>query len=264
MIVDFVQDASLTLDPLTAYPTVAAERWKPYRELLDESGNVVFLFGAHLLRGLGHVVLVDAGVGPAPQEPIEGGHLIDSLAALGVAPSDVTDVIFTHLHFDHIGWSTIGNEVVFEHAQYHVHKEAWEHAMRGEAPLPFEGEEDRPIRRLAPLRDRVALWESDGEILDGISARLASGHCPGHCMFEVSTDESTIALLGDVAHHVVELIEPGWPGIGDTQVDLARSTASRLAAELAQRSLPFATAHFRPSVFGRLHKHNGRRVWKAA
>src|SRR5579862_2058496 len=62
-------------------------------------------FGGFLVRTPDRVIVVDTGIGGGaiPELPI--GSFPEKLAAAGVSPEHVTDVIFTHLHFDHVGWS---------------------------------------------------------------------------------------------------------------------------------------------------------------
>src|SRR3954454_11140928 len=64
-----------------------------------------------LVRTPTRLTLIDAGAGPADSAVgrwlVVGGTLPDELAAVGVAPDDVGDVILTHIHSDHIGWSTV-------------------------------------------------------------------------------------------------------------------------------------------------------------
>jgi glyoxylase-like metal-dependent hydrolase (beta-lactamase superfamily II) len=64
------------------------------------------LSGGYLLRAGDRVVLIDAGLGEYEDEQWHGGQFLDSLRGLGVAPAEVTDVVFTHLHWDHFGPGT--------------------------------------------------------------------------------------------------------------------------------------------------------------
>lgn len=81
--------------------------------------------GGYLLRAGERVVLVDAGLGEYEDEQRHGGRFIGSLRELGVTPAEVTDVVFTHLHWDHFGWATRQGEVVFSSATYRVHRADW-------------------------------------------------------------------------------------------------------------------------------------------
>src|SRR3954464_4119212 len=75
------------------------EDWAPHRALLADDGMLEVALGGFLVRHGDRVALVDTGVGLINSPPFQGGQLIDNLAALGVTPADVTDVLFTHLHF---------------------------------------------------------------------------------------------------------------------------------------------------------------------
>ena len=126
-------DAVGTLAELEqAYPDVEAQEWAPYRELYPElfAGSRWRLpVKIHLIRSGGTTVLVDTGVGPRGSFPMWRGEreglLPAALAELGVE-RDAVDVVFlTHLHIDHIGWTTDeGAEVLFPNARYLVHAEA--------------------------------------------------------------------------------------------------------------------------------------------
>ena len=76
-----------------------------------------------------------------------GGHLLESLAGIGVTPDDVTDVLFTHLHFDHIGWATVDGVPTFPKATYRCDVRDWDH---------FYGTDDDATATLR--RDRRPAW----------------------------------------------------------------------------------------------------------
>src|SRR5450432_3343542 len=97
--------------------------WDVYRDFLDHDGLLEHGLGGFLIRTGDHMVLVDTGVGPnqiGPYGPydrvIKGGELPGRLKALGVDPSEITDVVFTHLHPDHYGWATHADATLFPRA----------------------------------------------------------------------------------------------------------------------------------------------------
>src|SRR5579885_1390147 len=95
--------------------------WSPHADLLGPDGMLEMCFGGFLVRGgpLGErVVLVDCGAGEINRGMIVGGELPASMAALGVGLEDVTDVVFTHLHFDHVGWASTDGRPTFPNATY--------------------------------------------------------------------------------------------------------------------------------------------------
>jgi glyoxylase-like metal-dependent hydrolase (beta-lactamase superfamily II) len=260
--IDPVHDGRLVLSPEFQYrDSVAPERWSRHRSHLDGDGKVVNEVGGYLVRGLGdRVVLVDCGIGPSPQPPWRGGGLPASLARLSIDPSEVTDVVFTHLHFDHIGWT--GS---FDQARFHAHRADWAHFFTPDyEPVRTEGQSDVPYVRLGPVADRVSLWDSDGELFPGLLIRCAPGHTPGSSIVELRCDGERGWLIGDVAHNPVELLEDDWPGVADHDPAMARATATSVARQLVDTRVPFAAAHFAQMQWGRLARVNGRRQWVRA
>jgi glyoxylase-like metal-dependent hydrolase (beta-lactamase superfamily II) len=235
--------------------------WMPHRGLLDDEGRVEMALGAFLIRDADRVVLVDAGLGPVrvPIAGVElsGGLLLKSLSAYGVAPAEVTDVVFTHLHFDHVGWATTRGEIVFPNATYRCDQRDWDHFVTDD---PAGG----GARKLRPITDRLATWDCDGTILPGLDAMVAPGHTPGSTIVVVSDGSARALLLGDVVHCPVELLDDEWAGMGDVDPELAKRTRVALAKELEGKDLPIAAAHFRGMQFGRLLVGEGRRQWRTS
>src|SRR5579863_1491238 len=87
------------------------EDWAPHRELLDADGQLTLALGGFLVRNGDRVVLVDTGLGDLERGAMKGGRFLIELEGLGIRPEQVTDVLLTHLHFDHVGWSTRHGEV---------------------------------------------------------------------------------------------------------------------------------------------------------
>ena len=108
-------------------PTFNGDPWAHHGDLLNAEGQLELTMGAYLIRTGNRLVLVDAGVGMINNGQYQGGGLLTSLFDLGVEPSDVTDVILTHLHFDHVGWTTQQGAIVFPNATYRCHSADWQH-----------------------------------------------------------------------------------------------------------------------------------------
>ncbi|MBL7052803.1 MAG: MBL fold metallo-hydrolase, partial [Candidatus Marinimicrobia bacterium] len=107
----------------------------------DEKNRIEMALRSLLIVGDGRVILIDAGIGtkwnPKFLEiykiDFEKSNVVKSLANAGFSPEEVTDVIVTHLHFDHIGGSTKienGRIVpVFPNAKFHIQKKHWDWAI---------------------------------------------------------------------------------------------------------------------------------------
>ncbi len=226
--------------------------WAPHRSLLGDDGMLELALGGFLVRNGERVMLVDTGVGNIHRGPFQGGALLDALAALGVSPTDVTDVVLTHLHFDHVGWCTRQGEIVFPHATYRCDRSDWEH---------FIGPDPGATKKLSPIAGRLETWDGTGPLLPGIDTIAAPGHTPGSTVIVMSSGEERALLLGDAVHCPVELLDDEWAGMGDVDPSLAARTRIALAREIEGNDIPVAAAHFPGLRFGRLLAAQGRRQW---
>jgi glyoxylase-like metal-dependent hydrolase (beta-lactamase superfamily II) len=165
--------------------------WLPHQEFLNGDGTIELSLGGFLVRTGDRVVLIDAGAGRIDNEIFHGGQMLESLAALGLSTDDVTDVIFTHLHFDHVGWATQKGVVVFPRATFRCHAHDWDHFVAG--PNPEAGS----VRKLSPLSDRLEPFEEDTTVAPGVTVRHAPGHTPGSAVIVVADGTERALLLGD-------------------------------------------------------------------
>jgi glyoxylase-like metal-dependent hydrolase (beta-lactamase superfamily II) len=173
-----------------------------------------------LLVGADRVILVDTGIGDTFEgTKYENIYAVDheratlrgSLRACDVSPADVTDVILTHLHFDHCGGSTCqteaGVEVTFPNATYHVQKEHWEWAND---PTPkeqgsFLSETFAPIEAAGQLH----LVEGDGPLLPHVDVERVHGHTHAQQIVKVYDETTTLVYVADLlptSHH----LRPTW------------------------------------------------------
>jgi glyoxylase-like metal-dependent hydrolase (beta-lactamase superfamily II) len=174
-----------------------------------------------------------------------------------VAPADVTDVVFTHLHFDHVGWATQQGRVVFGNATYRVHADDWAHFVAAPDAQPGA------VRKLSPLAARLETFDGEVTIAPGLTARPAPGHTPGSTVFVVSSGDERALLLGDVVHSVVELAEPDWEAVFDLDPAAASAVRNTLADEVADSPDLVAGGHFPGLRFGRVVTVSGRRTFRS-
>jgi glyoxylase-like metal-dependent hydrolase (beta-lactamase superfamily II) len=209
-------------------------------EFTDADGLMAVNFGGYLIRTPEHTVVIDTGIGGGAIAELPIGSLPDNLAAAGVAAGDVDTVVFTHLHFDHVGWSKL-----FTNAQFHAHAIDWAYWVTDATPETGPGREDFGAipapERLAPLADRLTLHEGERtEVVPGLTLRLAPGHTPGHCLVEAGDE---IVLLADAAHNPAQLLAGDYRSATDVDAELAARTRAALAAELAGSGKLIAMTH---------------------
>lgn len=176
----------------------------------DGRNRIALAARALLVRGQGRTILVDNGNGPkfTPkqidiyrlEEGGAQGELHASLERCGTSAAAVTDVILTHLHFDHAGGSTaiIDGELrpAFPNARYYVQKAHWEQAMqptekdRGS----FMPDDFMPLRNAGVLE----LIDGPGELFPGISLEVVNGHTAAQQLPKISDGRTTILYACDL------------------------------------------------------------------
>ncbi len=200
-----------------------------------------------LLRDGSRTVLIDAGSGPNFMP--SAGKLPDALDALGVAPQDVTHVVFTHAHPDHL-WGVLDDfdDLLFPQADYligRVEHDYWRDPATAETidegRLSFVAGAQR---HLAAIGDRLATFEDGDAVLPGLTARASFGHTPGHMAFEVQNGTEAVMILGDcIGNHHVAFARPDWLSGADQDPQLAATTRIALLDRLAAEQLPFIGFH---------------------
>jgi glyoxylase-like metal-dependent hydrolase (beta-lactamase superfamily II) len=184
---------------------------KPLWEKLnppDERNRIELAARALLLIGDGKNILIDNGNGSkfTPKQ-IDIYRLDDSnyelkksLVQLGIAPADITDVILTHLHFDHAGGSTYRENgkltPMFPNARYWVQKAHWENAL---APTEKDRASFMPDDFM-PLMNEGMLHFIDGEkeIFDNIRVIVTNGHTSAQQLPLISDGNSTLLFCCDL------------------------------------------------------------------
>ena len=155
----------------------------------DDQNRIPLKSRSLLIKGKTRNILVDTGLGSKLPEKIKKLYSVDdnsvkierSLLKHGLTLSDITDVVLTHLHFDHVGGSTFikNGKVVptFPTARYYVQKEQWTAAVN---PSPRDKASYRK-EDFIPLMESNLLELVDGptELFQGIELVVTNGHTPG-------------------------------------------------------------------------------------
>ena len=201
-------------------------------------------------------VLFDAGSGPAFMP--SAGKLRDALDAAGVAPGDITHVIFTHAHPDHL-WGVLDgfDELVFANARYMMGRAEWDYWTDpatvdtiGEARAAFAV---GAARRLDAIADRTEMIAGGQEVLPGILAHDTPGHTPGHMAFEIRQGGDAIMVVGDaIGNGHLAFAHPDWPSGADQDEETGIATRLRLLDRLADSDMAMVGFHLPGGGLGRV------------
>jgi len=194
------------------------------------------------------------------------GELGQNLARLGVEPEDITDVIISHLHCDHMGWVSRRGRSYFPNADVWVHQADAEFFLQGPPPddhlfkLMYGVESIQ--ERMAPVLPQIRTWDKDRTIAPGIDVVWMPGHTPGSSIAVISSGASRGTILGDVIHCPLELVDDEYAVVADVDPVLAAMSRERIKRELEDSTIHSSSTHFPGLRFGRLLSDNGRRNWR--
>jgi glyoxylase-like metal-dependent hydrolase (beta-lactamase superfamily II) len=152
-------------------------------------------------------ILIDVGLGDKRNEKYyavryrePGINILNSIEQQGFNADDITDVLFTHLHDDHVGAATRYNEkglleCVFENAQYWVSRSHWDWALN---PNKREGAAYF-MDNFLPLKEsgRLTLLEEGIQPFEQITLKVYNGHTRGQIIPYIHTANQTVVYMGD-------------------------------------------------------------------
>ena len=149
-------------------------------------------------------LLVDTGAGDL-FGPGNGGRLPEALAAAGVKPEEISDILITHVHTDHSGGLVRNGVMLFPNATIHA----------GKADVDFfldprnagrNGYDRRywteAAKTLKPYADagKVRPFDRKRDLVPGITAEPKPGHTPGSAFYTLTSEGQRIVFVGDIVH----------------------------------------------------------------
>jgi len=173
----------------------------------DENNTIEITTRCLLIVQNDRKILIDAGLGDKRNEKYyavrfreSGISILNSLKEFGYCADDITDVLFTHLHDDHIGAATYYNEngiaeCTFKKAHYWVSRSHWNWAMnpnKRESAAFFQD-------NMVPLIEsgRLSLLEEGMQPFSQITLKIFNGHTRGQIIPFIHTGNHTIVYMGD-------------------------------------------------------------------
>lgn len=189
-------------------------------------------------------VLFDVGSGPDFMPT--AGKLDTALDAIGLTHNDITHVIFTHAHPDHL-WGLLDDfdEPAFANAEYLIGQTEFDYWMDpntintiGDARASFAA---GAARRLAVIADQLQFFNDGDEPVTGVTARLTAGHSPGHMSFILG---GKALVTGDaLSNNFAAFERPAFATQADQDPEAAADTRVALLDQITADDLAIAGFH---------------------
>jgi len=220
-----IETGNLKLDGGAMFGVVPKVMWQKLYPA-DENNLCNWAMRCLLVETGDHKVLIDTGMGNKQSEkffkhfyPNGDDTLESSLSNAGFSPEDITDVLLTHLHFDHVGGAVKYNEEgkavpAFPNATYHVAKTHWDLSVKPNRreKASFLGENILPLEEAGQLN----LVEDECELFPGVNLKIYNGHTVGQIIPYVNYKGTDLIFGADLFPSTAHLPMPYIMGY-DTQ-----------------------------------------------
>jgi glyoxylase-like metal-dependent hydrolase (beta-lactamase superfamily II) len=173
----------------------------------DENNMITASNRLLFIVSVGRKILIDTGIGDKQDEKyrshfyISGNNVENALIEKGFSPDEISDVIFTHLHWDHCGGAVKYNEdkskliPVFKNATYYCSKTQWDCAIN---PNPREkAAYHRENFMLLFEQGRLELIHDEIELFPGIFLKIVNGHTSGQIIPEILYNNRKLIYMAD-------------------------------------------------------------------
>jgi glyoxylase-like metal-dependent hydrolase (beta-lactamase superfamily II) len=259
-----VEYSGPTHDPAFLYPAVdKAERdavlqantqWLAPNHYVPHMDRLIVTIQLWVLHAGGNVILIDTGVGNRkPRPTAERMNQLNTLAmpwleAAGAGPEQVTHVVHTHLHTDHVGWNTVAKDggwaPTFPKARYLFPKAEFDH-------WKAEYDKDKDVNQgsfhdsVLPVidADLADFIDDNGEVAGCLTPEPVPGHAPGMLSFRLRSRGEEGLFTADVMHNAIQIVRPDWNDRYCLWPDKARESRAAALKRAAERGALIMPMH---------------------
>lgn len=224
--------------------------------------NIPSPFIAVLLQQRDKMILIDTGLGSSLELK---GSLHRLLLQENIKQEDITDVIITHFHPDHIGGVFSQDEkLLFPKARFHMHEDEWNYwhsSQSDNQDTTFKNFVEKNITKLKG--ENLHLIKGDFvDLLPGIMAVKAEGHTPGQIALIIHSKKEHLLYISDAFLHPLHIERLDWQTNYDLDHQKARQSRIKLLDLAYKEDMLVNAFHFDFPGLGRVNKKATNWIWK--
>ena len=244
------------------------ESLKKYHIVPD---NMPAPFIAVLLQQDNRKILIDSGIGYF-EKPVQldgnpilfKGRLQMLLQQENIKKEDITDVIITHLHLDHIGGIFNDNgQCNFPNAKFYVHEDEWNYWYSAQAdnqPHIFKFFIEKNITPLKNFHLNIVKGDFI-DLLPGITAVKAGGHTQGQMALIIQSEKEHLLYMADTFLHPLHIEKLDWETSYDQDHVNAKQSRIKLLDLAYKENMLVNSFHFDFPGLGRIDKSENKWAW---
>ena len=252
MEIDLIDTGCFYADGGAMFGAIPKTAWSRRYPSNEKNGCILTMRSLLISKYPEKIILIDNGAGNKHLDQLSYYNffnlvdLEEELRKKGITPEQVTDVILTHLHFDHCGYSTRKEEKTgelypsFPNATHWVSRKQWENFLH---PNPLE-KDSYFMENMQAIADKglVRLIDTDTKLCPDIELRIFDGHTPGQLVPYITTSEQTFVFAGDVIP-LVASVSPEWISAYDTYPVTSYQEKVRMLEEAAREGQVLIYCH---------------------
>lgn len=237
------------VQPLFAPGVPAAEVEQFLHDNFYATDAVTFAGNVLVIKQDHRIILIDTGTGTLMPDT---GKIVKHLAAAGIDRADITDIVLTHAHPDHIGGTLYKDGTrVFPQAKYYIAQVEYDFWMADQPDFSkgthneiADFEISFAQQHLRALQGDLVFFNDGDQLFDILTLQLAPGHTPGHTIVIIDAAGERLVHFADTFQHILVMAHPEWGNQIDSDFEEAVITRKQLGtAWAAERVLTFGN-HF--------------------
>ena len=212
-----------------------------------------------VVRSGDQTILIDSGLGMEYPDFPRAGQLGLRLKNAGIDLGSVTDIVLTHMHFDHVGGLLVDGVKEQLRPDLRIHVAAAEvkfwaapdFSRTGMPPVLADLARSAAKRFLDEYRNQLLPFEEDGEVAPGVVVTRTGGHTPGHSVVRLESNGDRLMFAGD-AIFPVSFDHPEWHNGFEHDPEEATRVRLRLMRELSETGSWLVATHMPFPSIGRV------------